>query len=577
MAQLSDAELNKLKQLLNEPKSKPKDPIQQMIEDGFGVLTPAGQRALIVIRERYSGDFKDFFTALSKRYDENKRATAETKRLSGVLSKINSVSSLIDKILTTSDPFVARDSGLELREMLADIDNELVFFSDVDNITKTLSRGFEDTAAQFKDRVNIQKLKEDQAKLVRKTKEITGRPSIGKTIGGWGKSLGKTALTVATLDMMGTGTWIRGSLAKRAERKQRLENMEFESSGTNVGPAPSGLSAVGEAADEDRLGRSRRGRYDTSSSISNGLFSFFNRGAHDASWTKQLLAAARGDISVDGGVGKRGGGFMAFLPAGIAAIMGTIAAGIVGATIGWLAGRAIGRIEIYGQTVDVHTENAFRQLMGKTDKQIANKRLADAYATGRPEVYEATRLELENPTWSAEKIQNKVKQNLDYISRRAGGQEVNENYNFEGDRDHAPMSIEEQAYQGFQVMGGRTGIASEIYPSGNGYETSVDGKGIWGKTPAKVREKVEKYNESRGIDTDWDWRDKIDSKGESVPIDMGDNNQKEQTQVLNEILKETVENNEAQKTKTPISVPAGKDMNTTRSPVSLINTGSLTN
>ena len=556
MTQLSDSELNRLKQILNEPQTKLKDPVKQMIEDGFGVVTPAGTRALLLIRERYVGDFKDFFTVLVKRYDKNKRATAEIKRLSGVLSKINSVANLIDKILMTSDPFVARDSGLELRESLADIDNELVFFSDVTKITGTLSRGFEETAAKFKDRINLEGIKKAQAVFSKKSKEITAQPSIGKTMLGWGKSLGKTALTVATLDMMGTGEFIRGSIAKRAEKKQRLESRELESAGTNVRQEAT-QSSVGEvikgrrgrstkeAADEDRLGRSRRAKYDTTSSISGGLYSFFNRDAMDAEWTKRLLVAVEGTgpIEIGGGRGKRWD-----------LIGEIIGAAVVGAMLGWLAGKTIGKIVVNGQTVDVHTENAWRWLMGKTDKQIDRKQRADAAATGNPEIYWATFLKQKHPNWSSEKIQQKAFANVEWARANVAGENVNPNYNFEGDEDLAVMATGEAERMGISYGGERTGIPSEIYKNGPyGYETVVDGTQIAGKSEKEVMEKVAQFNESQGISVDW--REKMNSQGDTVPIDTSEVDfQKETKETFKKISDTLTDTNEAKNNKTPISV-----------------------
>ena len=333
---LRDSEIDKFRSMMKPRKSTANNSIQQMMDEGFGIVTGVGQTALEIIKERYTGDFRTFFTMLSAKYDRYKRATAEIKRVRGVFSKISSLVILIDKILSTNDIVKAREYGLKLLDMVTELDDEFIFFTDATKISETLSENFEQIARTTG--ISLEDLDSAQVLFLKKTKEITKPVSKGKQFLDLVKTVAGTVGKAATLDMFGIGPYQRRERNKQKIMAERLDENAFGVAGTNIGAEtqrqeiePEDTSIMGAV---DRAGEGRRG-----GDIETGLFNFFNGKAMKAKWTKKMLESSHGgsgsgiDTEDAGGGGIRNFGSMINL-ATVAIVAFTYAATLA---VDWLS------------------------------------------------------------------------------------------------------------------------------------------------------------------------------------------------------------------------------------------------
>lgn len=568
------ARLGEIEKLLKKSPT-PRDSVREMIEDGFGVLTPNGQRALALIRGRYTGDFKDFFTTLSQRYDKTKRATAEIKRVSGVLSKINSLVELIDQILLSTDALQAKEDGIRLAEMAVDLDSEFEFFTDASNITQTLSENLEDVAD--KSGVSLEDIKAAQAVFTRKTQEITKQPTKISRIKGGLKSIGQTALSVATLDLFGGGQAVRDSAARRELRKQRMENIELGSAATNVGREATEPEMEPEQEDES----SRISKRSPSGDLSGALFSFFNTGAYRAKWTSQLLASSgynryaddSGSQSNKMGMGLGGMTLAALVPQ-IMKIMGPAMAIMFAGQVGWLMGRAIGQFKLGEKTVDKHIEDfGTRRIFGGDEQMRTEKAAKKAKKEGlQPLQVRALELQAENP---------------EMTPGEAAKQAWAELHPETPEKAETPteMPLGEQA---LSVTPYIVPAGIDLNPETGKYETTINGQRVVADTPQELEEMQTQFASGIGAgdyssDFSKDFKSAFDKSMEmqEVPIDISSvEAQKAQQAGMEKLDKSINEMKEVirEGSKGTQSKPAGYDANNIRNPLlSSMGAGQLTN
>jgi hypothetical protein len=106
----------------------------------------------------------------------------------------------------------------------------------------------------------------------------------------------------------------------------------------------------------------------------NDLYTFFNKGAFQAAWTKKVLTAL-GDVGSSKGDKKEGGlgSFFSNLPgmfkgafAKVASMLPMILGPALAAVGGWFLGRMIGSLKIGNKTVDQHTQSFFEKNVFKS-------------------------------------------------------------------------------------------------------------------------------------------------------------------------------------------------------------------
>ena len=400
---LRDDEIDKFRSLMQPREPKLKDSVKQMMDDGFGVVTGAGQTALETIKDRYTGNFRTFFTELRKHYDKTRRMTAEITRVTGVMNKINTLVSLIDKISATPDILKAREYGLELLRLAQALDEDFVFFTDATKISGVLSANF--VAVANKTGIPLEDLSNAQAIFTKKTKEIAKPKSLGSKIEDKIRTIGEVVGRVGSVDMMGGGQSIRDNLSKQQIKKERLEANEWNVAGTNIGTDTE--SGGVEQEDESIMGAMNRASGASGGGggdIESGLFAFFNGRAMKAKWTKRMLDSSGGlgglgSEDSGGGAGGFGGRGLTGL---IQGIVGPVIAVMGAGMVGWMAGRAIGGLEVGGKTIDKHIEGAGVSLMGGDEdarmKKAAKKARKDA-KKGKVQstMARAMQLQVENP------------------------------------------------------------------------------------------------------------------------------------------------------------------------------------
>jgi len=321
VADVNREDLNKLRDeivrgLSDKQPRHEKTHDEKLKESGFGVFTEEGRKILLRISNRYLGDFRTFFLDLTARYTTDMRSTAEIKRINEVLWKITGLTNHISKLYASPDFRTAVEDVKVLKEKIADLDSEFVFFVTTETLTKTLKENIAKTEKATG--ISLEDMRYAQGVIGRKVQEISKPRSLFSGIGEGiseplkqrGNELYKGLFTallgpLAPLYPIGSAIWksLRGtSLGDRATRKNALNEEEFNMTSVNVGRG--GLSSVGRETIEERPSRREREWGGTRSttlssalSFQESLFLFFNThsgGAYQARWTKELLEAVGG-------------------------------------------------------------------------------------------------------------------------------------------------------------------------------------------------------------------------------------------------------------------------------------------
>lgn len=577
---LSDSEIRKFRQQAIKPPT-PKDSVKQMQDDGFGVATPAGQSALKTMRDRYSGDFRNFFVALNKRYDKTEDAGDEVTRIRGVLERINSLVILIDRLLNTSSLIQAKNDGIKLDAMVSELTNDFNYFVDASKLTEVMSENFEDIAKKSNEGVSFEKIAGAQAILSRKTKEITKQPTIGSKVAGLAKTIGSVASSIATIDYMGGGGSVRESIAKKAERKQGIEDAEFAEAGENIGTTATAQDMPEE--DDSAMGaysRAGGGVGGGGGDLERALFKFFNGRAMKAKWTMALLASTGGDGiqdsgAKDGGRGGMGMGMAALIPQ-IMKVMGPAMAVMFAGQAGWMLGRAIGKIELGGKTIDERVEGAGLAMMGGDVDARMKKKAKKAKKEAKkgniqPLMARAMELQAENP---------------EMTSGEAAKVAWAEKMEAEGDATPSEsLGIQEKEIEIPSESIGTKAVESSV--SAGAGEKLPDGIVIDPATGMYMDEKTGATGSTISIAQDNAQQPKYDAinkagseGGGKVPIDTvsaeDQKMQKDATEQLNESIK--IMNESLKEGSKGGSKPAGYDANNTRNPImSSLGAGQLSN
>lgn len=426
MPEFSNDELAKLREVLRrletEHKTRPKRTYdEELKESGFGVFTKEGQLVLERIRNRYEGDFRKFFVDLNNKYMSTKKATAEIKRVSDVLARINSLTIHVNKLIGSVDFKNAPEDVTILKRMIKDLDSEFSFFINTENITKTLAENITETERTTG--VNLEDLKYAQGIFGRKVQEVTKpsrilMPGIGPAMGGGIKNIGE-ALLYSTLTpfapIFGALKYLGRSAGERERRRETFGETDFAMAGANVSPRtlPPMRETLGGYETEEAVARrgwrSERtgGSLGTSTiGIQEGMFMFFNTRAYQARWTKELLEAVGGK-GPEKGPGEGRGSFLDKIGETFGKMIGpvlgpvfsalgkTLAVAAAGA-FGWWLGRWIGEhLKWGGKTLDEHLQGFFQKYLfgGSESDQLRRQ----AKATKDPVQRRALELQAENP------------------------------------------------------------------------------------------------------------------------------------------------------------------------------------
>lgn len=441
MADLSnEILLKKLQEAIkhSEVASQERPTRQRSYEDelkaaGFGIYTGEGRGILNKILARYDGDFRTFFTKLSKMDDPNGVTPGREDRFSAVGRALSTISSLVEhvkRMLHSSDLGNAPKDLALLQEWMGKVDKE---FNNV-VIHAQVSQTLTDHLAKVEQstQISIDDLRLAQGIFGRKLQEVNKPkvPSVGmqgltNKFTSIGKALLYSSLTpLAPLFNVADeiGKIAGAALGDRARRKEMLNSAELTSIGANVAPSTRFASEARSVAEmePDAMRRGWRGQTTGGAitqalGVQESLFMFFNARAYQARWTKELLegVSSISGKSVDKTTSTKPGGLF-----GPGSLLGNLATGIgnalgpvfstLGKTLantaavslaavgGWLLGRWLGEhIKWGGKTLDQHTQGFMLHAFLGGDERDRLKKLAKEEKD--PVMRRSYELQLANP------------------------------------------------------------------------------------------------------------------------------------------------------------------------------------
>jgi len=320
---------------------------------GFEVFDQESVKSLRAIQRKYRSDYRKFFMEVAN-VEKGQGRPQQLKRVDEVLAKIDKIWHLIDSILSTTSTTL---SGEELKEMFLltnEVDDDFRFFSDPENLSVPMQKRIKE--AEKKTSIRATDLAQANRAIKGRLLEAGRGKTFGEKFGHLApalKPLGDASKEVRdyllgpfeSVYKAGASTvgGIGNMIKAHKERKKELSRRAFTQStllseeatpeflnaysgagSFGVGPVPKVMgggyrkSTPKFAAKEPEAARSpfstratrERGRQ-TQQDLGQALFSFFNKDAFRAKWTRELYEALTGKKGLGGAMkaGEEGGDF----------------------------------------------------------------------------------------------------------------------------------------------------------------------------------------------------------------------------------------------------------------------------
>jgi len=320
---------------------------------GFEVFDQESVKSLRAIQRKYRSDYRKFFMEVAN-VEKGQGRPQQVKRVDEVLAKIDKIWHLIDSVLSTTSTRVSEEELKELFLLTNEVDEDFRFFSDPENLSVPMRKRIKE--AEEKTSIRARDLAQANRAIKGRMLEAGRKQTVGEKFGHLApafKPLADTAKEVGQY-MLGPfdtiaragGAAVGGvsSMIKaHRERKREISRRAFTQStllseeatpefmnaysraGTSgIGPVPKVMEASFRkaspkfAAQEPESARSpfstratrERGRQ-TQQDLGQAFFTFFNKDAYRAKWTRELFEAITGKKGTGGirGGGDEGGDF----------------------------------------------------------------------------------------------------------------------------------------------------------------------------------------------------------------------------------------------------------------------------